>query len=197
MQGWGRQGFTQHISSYACLLSPPPWGAVSFLEPIQLNGERLTWPETREDAHILFLVALASWCGTSDMHYVPVHGLPRHATWLVAACFSAARYLAKKWLKVSVHCTQCHIVVPYSDLHKELWESHLGKGITGDWCFFSSFFNSFCSNLLCNIVQSPGNVLCAPTCFLNANKQVNNPSVVMFQPEICLDNPTEPFVLWK
>ena len=57
---------------------------------------------------------------------------------------------------------------------------------------FSSSFISFCSDLLYSIVQSPGNVPCAPTCFLNANKQVNNPGVVMSPPEICLDNPTEP-----
>lgn len=74
--GMGDTGFTRPISSYASLLSPPPWGAFSFLEPIQESGERLTSPETRGDPPILFLVAPACWCGTPRMSSVPGHRSP-------------------------------------------------------------------------------------------------------------------------
>lgn len=61
--------------------------------------------------------------------------------------------------------------------------------------FFPSSLIRTCSDSLEKVMQSPGNVFCAPTCSPNVNKQVNNPSVVMFQSEIFLYNPAGPFVL--
>ena len=150
---------------------------------MQVSGER-AWLDHRPQkgcpCFIFSCTNILMWDPPST-HYVSVHGFSRPAIWLLAACFSAASYPAEKFYwKVSAHFTYCGIVVKGSGLHKWLCESHKGiTEVTGR--FFSSSFMRVCSDMPNKVVQSPGNELCAPICSPNANKQVNHPSVVMFQ----------------
>lgn len=72
---------------------------------------------------------------------------PRHVIWLVVACFSAARYPAKKFYwKMSAHCTHYCVVSLVVT-----FVTDFGK-VTRQWqrwlvFFFSSSFIRFCSDL--------------------------------------------------